>query len=403
MNKKHVVILGAGYAGLKTLRELQKGAKDVEITLVDRNNYHYEATDLHVVAAGTQPAEKITYNIMDVVDEKMTTFIQGTVKTIDAATQTVALEDGQTINYDYLVVSLGFESESFGIPGVQEHALQMVDVKTALNVYEHIQEQMRQYKATQNEEFLKIVVCGAGFTGIELLGSLFENKPKFAEIAGVSADQIQIYCVEAVTRLLPMFNEKLANYGVQLLKDSAIHLLLGKPIKEIKPGAVVYQDNEAGDLAELSAKTIIWTTGVSGSHVVGDSGFEARRGRVMVQPDLTDANHSNVYIIGDCSAVMDSETNRPYPTTAQIALKMGAHAAKNIQAQLKGEATKPFSFKSQGSVCCVGNTRALGIVGKTDIKGYPASFMKKIIMNKALFETGGTKEMMAKGRFDLYH
>ena len=188
MNKKHVVILGAGYAGLKTLRELQKGAKDVEITLVDRNNYHYEATDLHEVAAGTQPAEKITYNIMDVVDEKMTTFIQGTVKTIDAATQTVALEDGQTINYDYLVVSLGFESESFGIPGVQEHALQMVDVKTALNVYEHIQEQMRQYKATQNEEFLKIVVCGAGFTGIELLGSLVENKPKFAEIAGVSAD-----------------------------------------------------------------------------------------------------------------------------------------------------------------------------------------------------------------------
>ena len=79
---------------------------------MDRNNYHYEATDLHEVAAGTQPAEKITYNIMDVVDEKMTTFIQGTVKTIDAATQTVALEDGQTINYDYLVVSLGFESES---------------------------------------------------------------------------------------------------------------------------------------------------------------------------------------------------------------------------------------------------------------------------------------------------
>ena len=102
---------------------------------------------------------------MDVVDEK-TTFIQGTVKTIDAATQTVALEDGQTINYDYLVVSLGFESESFGIPGVQEHALQMVDVKTALNVYEHIQEQMRQYKATQNEEFLKLLSAEQALQGL---------------------------------------------------------------------------------------------------------------------------------------------------------------------------------------------------------------------------------------------
>ena len=98
------------------------------------------------------------------------------------ATQTVALEDGQTINYDYLVVSLGFESESFGIPGVQEHALQMVDVKTALNVYEHIQEQMRQYKATQNEEFLKLLSAEQLYR-IELLGSLVENKPKFAEIA----------------------------------------------------------------------------------------------------------------------------------------------------------------------------------------------------------------------------
>jgi len=403
MSKQQVVILGAGYAGLKTLRELQKGNQEIEITLVDRNSYHYEATDLHEVATGTQPATKICYNISDVVDKKLTNFIQGTVEKIDSASQKVYLANGQTIAYDYLVVALGFESESFGIPGVQEYALQMVDVKTAENIHEHIQAQMRQYKETKNEAYLKIVVCGAGFTGIELLGALVENKTKFAQLAGVTADKIQLYCVEAVTRLLPMFSEKLADYGVQLLKDWQIHLLLGKPIKEIKPDTVIYQSNEAGDLAELSAKTIIWTTGVSGSHVVGDSGFEARRGRVMVQPDLTDPHHNNVYIIGDCSAVMDQTTNRPYPTTAQIALKMGAHAAKNIQAQMKGEATKPFRFQSQGSVCSVGNTHALGVVGKAEIKGYPASLMKKMIMNKSLFETGGVKEMMAKGRFDLYH
>lgn len=404
MSTKHVVILGAGYAGLRALHELQKGDKEIKITLVDRNDYHYEATDLHEVAAGTQPAEKICYKIEDVVKKSCTTFIQGTVEKIVANSQTVFIKNQEALHYDYLIVALGFESESFGIPGVQENALQMVDVKTAKGIYDHLQAQMKLYAETKNEEYLKIVVCGAGFTGVELLGSLVEGKKKLADIAGVSPDKIQIYCVEAVTRLLPMFSEKLASYGIKHLEDWNINFLLGKPIKEIKPDTVVYQDDqETNALAELSAKTIIWTTGVSGSHVVGDSGFAARRGRVMVQPDLTDAEHNNIYIVGDCSAVMDTETNRPYPTTAQISLKMGAHAAKNIKAQLKGEATKPFSFHSLGSVCSIGNTHAFGEVGKTEVKGYPASFIKKTIMNRSLLETGGIKEVLAKGRFDLYH
>lgn len=179
--------------------------------------------------------------------------------------------------------------------------------------------------------------------------------------------------------------------------------LVGKPIKEIKQDTVVYLDNqETNEMNELNAKTIIWTTGVSGSHVVGDSGFSAKRGRVMVQADLTDAEHSNVYIIGDCSAVMDKESNRPYPTTAQISLKMGEHAGKNIKAQLKGEPTKEFTFKSLGSVASIGNSHAFGVVGKMEVKGYPASFIKKAIMDRSLFETGGVKEVLAKGRFDFY-
>jgi NADH dehydrogenase len=401
---KHVVILGAGYAGLRALHELQRGNEELRITLVDQNEYHFEATDIHEVAAGIQTSERITYPIKDVVKKECTTFIQGTVEKIDSDKQLVFLKDHEAISYDYLIVALGYESESFGIPGVEEFSLKMVDIPTSEKVHQHLVAQMKAYKETKDENYLKIVVCGAGFTGIELLGSLVEGKKKLAEIADVAPEKIQLYCVEAVTRLLPMFSEKLGGYGINHLKKWGVQFLVGKPIKEIKQDTVVYLDNqETNALAELNAKTIIWTTGVSGSHVVGASGFAAKRGRVMVQPDLTDPEHKNVYIIGDCSAVMDQETQRPYPTTAQISLKMGEHAGKNIKAQLKGQPTKAFTFKSLGSVASIGNSHAFGEVGKVEVKGYPASVIKKAIMDRSLFETGGIKEMLAKGRFDFYH
>lgn len=402
---KEIVILGGGYAGLRALKTLQGSKGGFHITLVDRNDYHYEATDLHEVAAGTQPAEKILYPIEDIVDPDVTTFIQASVEKIDRDKQEVSLDNGETLSYDYVIVGLGFRSETFGIKGADENSLPMIDVKTSIAVYDHIVAQLEDYKETHNPDDLKIVVCGAGFTGIELLGALNDNRAAFAEIAGVAPERIEIYVVEAVTRLLPMMPEELADYGVAKLESWGIKFLTGKPIKEIKPATVVYQTNaETGDTEELTANTIIWTTGVSGSKVIDESGFSARRGRMMVESDLRDPEYHNVYVVGDCSAVMDPESNRPFPTTAQISLVMGELAGKNILAQLAGRETGDFAYDSLGTVASIGNTHAFGILGDgKSVKGYPASALKKIIMNKSLIETGGIKELFAKGRFDLYH
>lgn len=397
---KNVTILGAGYAGLRTLRELQKKKKDFKITLVDRNSYHFESTDLHEVAAGTQPWEKITYEISDVVNPEMTTFIQDEVLKIDTEKQEVLLKNQGVIAYDYLVVSLGFRSETFGIPGAEEYALEMVDIDSAKKVYTQILAAMDKYKETKDPKYLKITVCGAGFTGIELVGALVENKKEFAKRAGVKAEEVRIYCVEAAPSILPMFNDELRKYCLAKLTKWDVELMTGKAIKGLKQDIVIYSDGE--EEKELATGTIIWTTGVSGSEIIGESGFEERRGRVMVNADLRDPKHENVYLIGDVSAVMDPENNRPYPTTAQIALKMGAHAGRNILAQLDNQPTKDFAFQWLGSVASIGNSHAFGLVGKINVKGYPASFVKKMIMNKSLLDTGGVKEVMAKGRFDLY-
>src|SRR5699024_5615012 len=127
--------------------------------------------DLHEVAAGTQPWEKITYEISDVVNPSITTFIQDEVIEIDAKNQEVHLKDSGVHQYDYLVVSLGFRSETFGIPGAEEFALEMIDIDSARKVHENILAAMDKYKETQDRKYLNIAVCGAGFTGIELVGS----------------------------------------------------------------------------------------------------------------------------------------------------------------------------------------------------------------------------------------
>lgn len=397
-----IVILGAGYAGLRALKELQRKKGDFHITLVDQNDYHYEATDLHEVASGNQPSDKIIYDIADVVQESRTQFLQATVTRVDLAQQVVLLANDQQLSYDYLVMALGFESETFGIPGVDEYALSMTNVTAAETIYDHIREQMTHYQHTEDPRALRIIVCGAGFTGIELLGALADARKEYAQLAGVTEQQIQITCLEASTRLLPMFDDQLAGYGISKVHQLGIDLKSGMRVKEIQPGKVQYAD-EAGTVDELEANTIIWTTGVRGSRVIEASGLPQKRGRVMVEADLTAPGAKNVYIVGDVAAVMNPANQRPYPTTAQISLKMGSHAAKNILRQVAGQATEPFTFKSLGSVASVGNTRAFGLVGSVPVKGYPASFVKKAIMDRSLLETGGVKELMAKGRFDFYH
>lgn len=398
-----IVILGAGYAGLRALHELQKNEKDYHLTLVNRNDYHYETTSLHEVAAGTQSKEKICYPIEEIIDPKRTTFIKGMVTKIDRKNKQVILEAADPITFDYLIVALGFESETFGILGAEENALQMVDIDSAEQVHQHLNARMAAYAKDKQPADLNIVVCGAGFTGVELLGALSEGRPRLAKIAGVEPEEIKLYCVEAVTRLLPMFEEQLAEYGIRHLEKWGVHFLTGKPIKEIKQGSVVYAKDNGKTTEELAASSIIWTTGVSGSRVIAASGFSQKRGRVLVDPDLTAPDEPTIYIVGDVAAALDPAVKRPYPTTAQIALKMGETAAKNILRQLNQEPTKAFVFKSLGTVASIGNTDAFGVVGKAAVKGYPASFIKKAIMDRSLFETGGVKEVLSKGRFDFYH
>lgn len=405
---KQVVVLGAGYAGLKTVHELQKKADgSFKITLVNKNSYHYEATDLHEVAAGTEPKEKITYDVADIVDPKVTTFIQDEVVAFDPAAKMVDLKNHDQLSYDYLVVALGFISETFGIKGAEENALPMTTVDEAETIHAHLLKVMDEYKQNPDPDALNIIIAGAGFTGIELAGALADGRKEYAELAGVNPSDIKISMLDAGTRLLPMFSDELAEYGVNLVKSLGVDIITDARVQEVAPGKTIYVfgKDEEQTPHELTAKTIIWTTGVSGSPLVDAAGLKARRGRVIPTEHLTDADHDDLYIIGDVAAVMPPDGQRPYPTTAQIALAMGKYTAADLANVLKtgSHLSEGFVYKSLGTVASVGNTRAFGVAMGRETKGYLASATKKMIANESLYRIGGLKEVFKKGRFDLYH
>lgn len=401
MSKPKIVILGAGYAGLKTVKELQIKHLDAEIILVNKNPYHYEATQLHEVAAGTEPPEKISFEITHVLKKDKVQFIQDTVEKVDLEQKQVILKDGAPLSYDYVVIALGFISETFGIPGVEEYAKSLVNIPTAIAAKEHLDATLARYQESKDPLDLSVIVCGAGFTGIEYLGEITNRIPKLAKEYNFPADQVKITCVEAATKLLPMFSDKLSTYGIETLKKRGVHFLTGAAIKAIEPGAVVYEkDNEE---QRVYGNTIIWTTGVKGSPVIENSGIDQHRGRVMVEENLTLKDHPEVYIIGDVSAVMDPESNRPFPTTAQIALKQGEYVAKHIHAILEKKPIEAFTFKPLGTVASLGNNDGFGTVLGKDVKGYIGSIMKKNIVNKSLLEVGDLGVLLKKGRFDYYH
>ncbi|ALG26339.1 NADH dehydrogenase [Lactiplantibacillus plantarum] len=396
------LVLGGGYAGMRAVKFLQKSLPtEDEIILVDQTPTHTEKTNLHEVAAGTIAPDRITYQIPDIIGKRVQ-FVQATVKSVDIEQKQVTFEDHPEMTYDYLVLALGFQSETFGVAGADENALPMDDLATSQTVYEHLEERFKAYRTSKDKNDLKIAVCGAGFTGIELLGELTQTLPRLQ--AKYQTPAAKLVCLERMPSILPMFTQELRDYALKFMEKNNVEMRLGAVIEAIKPGAVVYSDADKNE-HEFTANTIIWTVGVSGSHVIADSGFDQRRNRVVVKPDLSLEGHPEVFIVGDVAAVMDPESNRPYPTTAQIALAAGEQAAKNIGALRHNQATATFHYESSGTVASLSDRDGIGEIFSSNkpVHGYAASALKKIITDRSLLESAHLGTVFSKGRFDLYH
>lgn len=404
MRKPKIVILGAGYAGLMTTVRLQKlvGVNEVDITLVNKNDYHYETTWLHEASAGTLHHDRVRYDIRDVIDRQKVEFVQATALEIKTDEKLVILDNGE-ISYDYLVIGLGAEPETFGIKGLKEYAFSIVNVNSSRLLREHIEYQFASYnmEGEKKDERLSIVVGGAGFTGIEFLGELANRIPELCREYDVDYHKVKLICVEAAPMVLPGFDPELVKYAVSHLEKKGVEFRIGTAIKECTPEGIIVGKGE-DEVEEIKAGTVVWAAGVRGNSIIEKSGIEAMRGRVKVQPDLRVSGHENVFVIGDCSLIINEEINRPYPPTAQIAMQQGEVCARNLAALIRDKKElESFTPDIKGTVCSLGEDDAIGVAFGKKLVGTQASIMKKVIDNRSLYMIGGASLVFKKGKFNI--
>lgn len=400
MKRPTILVLGAGYGGLTTIVNLQKliNTHEAEIILVNKNDYHYETTWLHEVGAGTISPDKARYPISKVINDNVT-FVIANVENIDVNTKKVETSAGE-FTYDYLVIGLGFEGETFGIPGLKEHALSLTNINTARQVREHIEYQFASWilDEVKDDSKLTIVVGGAGFTGIEFLGELGNRIPELCREFDIPQEKVRLLCVEAAPTVLPGFDPELVDYAQEQLRKKGVEFSIGTPIVEATAEGVKIKKDE-GNTEFIKAGTVVWAAGVRGNALIESSGIESNRARIAVHEDMRAPGFDDVFIVGDCAFLLNEETGRPYPPTAQIAMQQGAIIAKNIKHIMNDEPTEVFVYDDKGAVCSLGQEDAIGTAFGRKFTGKPASALKKVVDDRALYLVGGVGLTLKKGKF----
>lgn len=389
-----IVILGAGYGGIVTAIGLQKelNYNEADVTLVNKHDYHFITTHLHMPAAGTDNPENARIEISKLIDEFKIDFVKSTVVQIRPYDKKIILEDS-TLSYDYLVIGLGGEPETFGIPGIKEYALNIRSINSVRLIREHIEYQFARFKQEPHRtDFLTFVVGGAGFTGIEFVGELADRIPELCREFDVDPALVKIYNIEAAPTALPGFDADLVEYAMQVLAQKGVTFKIATAIKEVTVDGVVLSDGEI-----IRSTTVVWTGGIRGNRMVEEAGFDTKRGRIVVDSTLRSKDFENVYVVGDCSIVLNEE-GQPYPPTAQIATQQGEIAAYNLVAAIRNTPMKDFTFVNRGIIASLGKGDAIGVVGTKKLKGFIAALLKKVVEIRYLYKIGGIPLVIKKGR-----
>ncbi|MGM9950111.1 MAG: NAD(P)/FAD-dependent oxidoreductase [Lysinibacillus sp.] len=400
MKRPTILVLGAGYGGLTTVVNLQKmiSADEAEIILINKNDYHYETTWLHEVGAGTISPDKARYPISSVINNNIR-FVQATVEKLDVNSKKVETSAGE-FTYDYLVIGLGFEGETFGITGLKEYALSLTNINTARQVREHIEYQFASWSLDEvkDDSKLTIIVGGAGFTGIEFLGELGNRIPELCKEFDIPQEKVRVLCVEAAPMVLPGFDPQLVEYAKTQLSKKGIEFSIGTPLVEATPEGVKIKKGE-DEFEFIKAGTVVWAAGVRGNSLIETSGIESNRARIAVRKDMRAPGFDDVFVVGDCAFLLNEEAGRPYPPTAQIAMQQAVNIAKNIKHLMKGEDTETFVYDDKGAVCSLGHDDAIGNAMGRKFTGKTASALKKVVDDRALFLVGGVGLTLKKGKF----
>lgn len=378
----NILVLGAGYAGMMAATTLERNNEP--FTLLNNHPYHYFTTLLHEAAGGRREPMDYTVRITDLLRKSTSKFVQDEVVSIDREKRVVHCKSGDQ-SYDYLVVTVGWIPEYFGIPGMKENSLVLRNIDTAVEIRSHIEREFQAYLKDNDERHLRIVVGGAGLTGIELVGELLDWIPKLCIQYDIPQSKVDLQNIEAMPSILPMVSEQLREVAATQLTEKGARLRTNTKLVSVDPGVVHLDGDET-----VEAATIIWTGGVRANPILTDAGFTVdRRGRAKVNEFLQSVDDSHVFIGGDCAWF--EEDGRPLPPTAQFATQMGPVLANNVTSFIYGQQMQPFQGHNLGTLASLGSELGVGNMMGVPVKGVIGGLAKEVSKIKYLWQLGGVR------------
>ena len=372
-----VVVLGGGFAGLETARRLQKlfPSGDLHLTLVNRENHFLFTPMLHEVAASDLDITHIVSPVRKLLRSGV--FFAGEVTGIDLDARLLSLRHSEgghphQISYDHLVLALGTVTNFYNLPGLQERSLTMKSLGDAILLRNRIIELLEaadfECATDERHDLLTFLVAGGGFAGVETVAAVNDFVREALEFyPHLGEKDIRVILVHAGPVILPELSPKLGVYAERQLAKRGVEIRVNTTVKGASAHGV-----ELSDGTMVRATTIVWTAGTSANPVIAGLPCATERGRVPVNEYLEVRGWPNVWALGDCAVVPDPRTGKPYPPTAQHALRQGRVLAHNIAAQIRGGRKKAFVFTTLGQLAAIGRRTGVANILGINFSGFIA-------------------------------
>jgi NADH dehydrogenase len=384
-DKKRVLILGVGAAGIGAALELKKtsaGVPGLEVTLVDQRNYHHPLPFIWQVVSGSVEPGHISFPLQALLRRRSAEgpveFRQSRVQGIDVEKKVVSTDAGK-LKWDYLVVALGSTTNFFGMANVEENSLNFKSLRDAVDIHNHILNNYEEALLERNEkrrrELLTFVVVGGGPSGIELAAAIqdFVRKALVRDYPSLMP-QTWVLLVEAQGVLLSGLGANVSELAISRLRSRGIEVLLETRISKAWAGGVQTADGQT-----IATSTVIWVAGVKPVTVVGALPFEkAKDGRIIVNEYLQVSESPGIYVLGDCAYLLQENGSVPYPPTQQVAMRQGPACARNIIRAMRGQEQLPFRYKFKGQVIYMGRNLVLAQLGNRVFDGFAAALLRRI-------------------------
>lgn len=353
-----IVIVGAGFGGLSAALGLEKtfrGNKNISITLVDRHDYHLFTPNLYEVAAAdeevagmAQLTKSICLSIAEIIRGKHISFIKGEMSFVDQRSKRIKV-GVRELDYDYLILSPGSQNEYFGIEGAKQYSLSLKNLKDALRIRNAVEFAVQAHKNDSIKQYVRLVVAGGGYSGVELAGEICNLSDFVAWKNGYPREKIEITVIEAANQLIAGFDKRASNDIFRRLENLGVRVKLLSPIFKVDQHFIELASKE-----RLAYDVLIWTTGVSGVKIPAEIPFLVdRRGHVETNEFLEAKGNDNVFVIGDCGQGKDPG-GVVAPDTAQAAIAKGRYMAYALPVLMKNKKPRPFTTGENAFIVAVG-------------------------------------------------